>query len=125
MYEVTVATEMIAQHYLTVPDPGPEGTPHSHQYEIQITCTGPDLNEYDYLIDIDDLNAALERLTDRYEDALLNDLPEFEDVNPSVERFADILAGRLTEQLNLTGIDELTVTIWETNDAAASYTTTA
>lgn len=123
MYEVTVVTDVIAQHYLTVPDPGPEGEPHSHQYEIEVTCAGPELNEHDYLIDIDSLEHALDELTHRYQDTLLNDLPEFEDFNPSVERFARVINTRLTERVDPTRIDELTVTVWEAGDAAATYTT--
>ena len=68
----------MAQHYLTVPDPGPEGEPHSHHYELELTFRGADLNQYDYLIDIDDAEATLSTLALRYRDELLNDLPEFE-----------------------------------------------
>ena len=88
MYAVTVADAFIAQYYLTVPDAGPEGDPHSREYGIELTFEGPELDEYGYLLDIDDAKAALEAIEERYADRLINDLPEFRDRNPSVERFA-------------------------------------
>ncbi|MEF8782320.1 MAG: 6-carboxytetrahydropterin synthase [Haloarculaceae archaeon] len=121
MYSTTVLTDFVAQHYLTVPDPGPEGVPHSHHYEVELTFRGPELNEYDYLVDIDDAEAALADLSDRYRDEMLNDLAEFEGYNPSVERFARAIFERVTEAVTDDTVTELTVTVWEDDEAAATY----
>jgi 6-pyruvoyltetrahydropterin/6-carboxytetrahydropterin synthase len=121
MYATTVLTDFVAQHYLTVPDPGPEGVPHSHHFEVELTFRGPALNEYDYLVDIDDAEAALDDLADRYRDSLLNDLPEFEGDNPSVERFARVIFERVTETVTDETVAELAVTVWEDETAAATY----
>jgi 6-pyruvoyltetrahydropterin/6-carboxytetrahydropterin synthase len=121
MYTVTVLESFIAQHFLTVPDPGPEGEPHSHHYEVELTFRGPELNEFDYLVDIDEVEAALDRLRSRYADAMLNDLPEFEGHNPSVERFAEAIWERVTDDVTADTVTELTVTIWEDDEANAAY----
>lgn len=121
MYSTTVLTDFVAQHYLTVPNPGPEGEPHSHHFEVELTFRGPELNEYDYLVDIDDAEAALGSLADRYRDELLNDLPEFEGYNPSVERFARVIFERVTGIVTDEAVAELAVTVWEDDTAAATY----
>jgi len=121
MYSTTVLTDFVAQHYLTVPDPGPEGEPHSHHYEVQLRFRGPELNEYDYLVDIDDAQAALADIEDRYRDAMLNDRPEFEGHNPSVERFARVIFEQVTDTVTDDTVTELRVTVWEDDEAAASY----
>ena len=121
MYATTVLTDFVAQHYLTVPDPGPEGVPHSHHFEVELTFRGPELNEHDYLVDIDDAEAALADLADRYRDELLNDLPEFEGRNPSVERFARVVFERVTDAVTDDTVAELAVTVWEDDAAAATY----
>lgn len=121
MYSTTVSTDFVAQHFLTVPNPGPEGEPHSHHFEIEMTFRGPELNEYDYLVDIDDADAALSELTDRYRDELLNDCPAFEGYNPSVERFARVVFERVTDAVDDDTVTELAVTIWEDDTAAATY----
>jgi 6-pyruvoyltetrahydropterin/6-carboxytetrahydropterin synthase len=121
MYSTTVLTDFVAQHYLTVPDPGPEGVPHSHHYEVELTFRGPELNEYDYLVDIDDAEAALTEIADRYCDELLNDQPKFDGYNPSVERFARVIFDIVTDIVTDDTVTELTVTVWEDDEAAASY----
>jgi len=114
-------TDFVAQHYLVVPSPGPEGEPHSHHFGVELTFSGPELNEHDYLVDIDDADAALSALADRYRDELLNDLPEFEGYNPSVERFARVIFERVTNSVTDDTVTELTVTIREDDEAAATY----
>ena len=121
MYSTTVLTEFVAQHYLTVPDPGPEGEPHSHHYEVELCFRGPELDEFDYVVDIDDAEAALDALVERYTDAMLNDLPEFEGYNPSVERFARVIFERVTDRVTDDTVTELAVTVWEDEEAAAGY----
>ena len=121
MYSTTVLTDFVAQHYLTVPNPGPEGVPHSHHFEMEVTFRGPELNEYDYLVDIDDAERALSEVADRYRDELLNDLPEFEGYNPSVERFARVVFERVADAVADDTVTELAVTVWEDDTAAATY----
>lgn len=121
MYTVSVSTDFVAQHYLTVPDPGPEGDPHSHHYELEVECQGSDLDEYGYLLDIDELTAAVGGIEERYRDELLNDREEFADLNPSVEHFARIVADRLAGDLDAPEVETLTVRLWEDDVAWASY----
>lgn len=121
MYSVTVVDDFVAQHFLTVPDAGPEGTPHSHHFEIELAFRGPELNQYGYLVDIDDVRQILDGLEDRYADELLNDLPEFAGDNPSVERFARVIWERVTDVVTDDPVTTLAVTVWEDDRAAAAY----
>jgi 6-pyruvoyltetrahydropterin/6-carboxytetrahydropterin synthase len=123
MYTVTVRREFIAQHYLTVPDPGPEGDLHSHAFTLELRFSGPELDEYGYLVDIDELEAVLDDLLARYRDATLNDLPEFAGENPSVENFARHVADRVVDDADVSGPESLTVRLWEDETAWAAYET--
>lgn len=120
-YELMVERDFVAQHFLTVPDPGPEGETHSHQFTAQVRFAGPTLNEYGYLIDIDHVNAILDDLEARYRDAVLNDLPEFEGLNPSVEHFARVFGDRFADELADSTPTRLRVRIWEDETAWASH----
>ena len=121
MYTVTVVRPLVAQHYLTVPDPGPEGELHSHRFRLEVELAGEELNEYDYLVDIDEVEAALDAVKARYTDETLNDLPEFAGYNPSVERFARVVHERIADAVSTEVIDRLTVTVWEDDVANAAY----
>ncbi len=121
MYTVTVSREFVAQHFLTVPEAGPEGEWHSHRYKLELQLRGETLNEYGYLVDIDDVTGALDRAIDRYQDETLNDLSEFEGLNPSLEHFARILCDRLLDDVEAPEIDSATVKLWEDETAWAAY----
>lgn len=121
MYTVTVRREFIAQHFLTVPDPGPEGDLHSHAFTLELRLSGPALNEFGYLVDIDHVDAGIDDIVARYRDATLNDLPEFAGENPSVEHFARHVAERFAADADLSNPERLTVRLWEDDSAWASY----
>ncbi|RZV11882.1 6-pyruvoyltetrahydropterin/6-carboxytetrahydropterin synthase [Natrinema hispanicum] len=124
MYTVTVTRDFVAQHWLTVPDPGPEGELHSHHLTVEVEVEGSQVGEYGYLVDIDDLKTVVDALVDRYRDATLNDLPEFEGLNPSVEHFSRFFAERVADGIETDRLDAIEVTMWEEDAAAASYATT-
>lgn len=120
-YAMTVRTDFIAQHFLIGGDWGPENERNSHHYVLEVRLDGSELNEHGYLVDIVQVEAELRELRAYYADRLLNDLPEFAGLNPSIEHFARIVCQRLAERLkapNLTGIG---VRLWENDFASAAY----
>ena len=118
-YSVTVKRDLIAQHFLVGGDFGRENKLNSHRYEIEARYEGPRLAEHGFLVDIDAVAAMLDEIVERYRDRTLNDLPEFEGLNPSVEHFARILSDRLAIEAD--NVDVLDVTVWEDAGAAAGY----
>jgi 6-pyruvoyltetrahydropterin/6-carboxytetrahydropterin synthase len=121
MYAMTVRTDFIAQHYLIGGDWGPENERNSHHYVLELQLEGSELDQHGYLVDIVQVEGELREVRRHYADRLLNDLPEFQGLNPSIEHFARILCQRLGKRLaapNLTGV---AVRLWENDDASASY----
>ena len=126
MYTLTVKDHLIAQHYLTVPNCGPENEWHSHHFAVEVVLESKSLNKWGYVCDITDVKSALASLKDHVSDQTLNDLPAFEGLNPSVEHFARIAAeyirGSLDEETQHR-CHRMHVCIWEDDEAAAQYTT--
>ncbi|NIS63149.1 MAG: 6-carboxytetrahydropterin synthase, partial [Proteobacteria bacterium] len=56
-----------------------------------------------------------------YEDKTLNDLPEFKDLNPSIEHLARLLCQALSDRMRAPNITGVTVRVWEGPDAWALY----
>jgi len=123
MYELMVRRDFVAQHFLTVPNCGPENEWHSHHFELEVILRGDSLNQHGYLVDIDEVKEALDAIVDRYRDTTLNDLPEFEGLNPSVEHFARIVCHSLNDRLSTATLGGMEVKIWEDDEAWASYAT--
>jgi 6-pyruvoyltetrahydropterin/6-carboxytetrahydropterin synthase len=121
MYQVAVARNFIAQHYLIGGDWGAENELHSHHYQIELILSGSELDQHSYLVDIVDIEKALEALIARYRDHTLNDLPEFAGVNPSIEWFARLLCQSLAAHIQAPNLTAITVKLWENTIAWASY----
>lgn len=121
MYTVSVTRSFVAQHWLTVPDPGPEGRLHSHQFTVDVTFEGPELNEYGYLVDIDAVIEALEATVGEFRDETLNELPAFEGRNPSAEHFARIFGDSLLSRLQPETATQVEVELQEDDVASVTH----
>ena len=121
MYTTAVKRDFIAQHFLVGGDWGAENQLHSHHYAVELQLEGATLDRHGYLVDIVEIESALEALVATYRDHTLNDLPEFESLNPSIEHFARIVAQRLSTQISASNVSALTVKLWENEIAWTSY----
>jgi 6-pyruvoyltetrahydropterin/6-carboxytetrahydropterin synthase len=121
MYKLGVKKDFIAQHFLVGGDWGAENQKHSHHYRLEIQLQRMSLDEYGYLLDIVKVQEFLEKLISYYRDRTLNDLPEFNDLNPSIENLARISYQSLSRSLRNIGISDLKVKIWEDDIAWITY----
>ena len=121
MYRLALRRSFIAGHHLIGGDWGAENVPHSHPYRIEVELEGSTLDDHGYLVDLLHLETALDALVRRFQDRSLNDLPEFANLNPSLEHFARVCCEGLRSGLAAPNIQALTVRLWESDDAWASY----
>jgi 6-pyruvoyltetrahydropterin/6-carboxytetrahydropterin synthase len=121
MFTLSVSRDFIAQHFLIGGDWGDENDLHSHHYTVEVQLKGDELDQHGYLIDIVDFDQKLETLVDHYRDAVLNELPEFENLNPSIEHFSRILWESLAEKITTKNIKAMVIKLWENDIAWVSY----
>ena len=121
MYTLGVKRDFIARHFLIGGDWGSENFPNSHHYVLELQLEGKELDQHGYLVDIVDVERHLDEIVNYYKDQMLNDKPEFAELNPSIEHFARILAGSLDERIRAANITTLKVVLWENESAWAAY----
>jgi len=121
MYTVAVTRDFIANHFLVGGDWGRENSIHAHHYVVEISVESDTLNRHGYLVDIVDLEGALDRVVEDFRDSLLNDKPAFEGLNPSLEHFSRIIAECLVPLLQEKPSGSLTVKLWENRTCWAAY----
>lgn len=121
MYTLAVQRDFTAQHFLIGSDWGAENEWHSHHYRLEIQLAGAELDRHGYLVDIVQVEALLEGIVTRYRDKTLNDLPEFEGLNPSIEHFCRIVCTNFSDNLDAPNISAVRVQIWENQIAWAAY----
>jgi 6-pyruvoyltetrahydropterin/6-carboxytetrahydropterin synthase len=121
MYTLGVRREFIARHFLIGGDWGPENFPNSHHYILELQLKGDQLDQHGYLVDIVNVENHLNEIVNYYKEQMLNDKPEFEGLNPSIEHFARILATSLSERIQAQNISVVKVVLWEHESAWAAY----
>ena len=119
MYSLCFQREFTARHRLVGGDWGAENRLHGHSYRVEWELRSPALDAHGFLVDLVDVERSLVAVSNRYSGAVLNDLPEFESQNPSLERFARILWERLSAGLPA-GVHGA-VRLWENATAWAGY----
>ena len=122
MYTLGVRRDFITRHFLIGGDWGPENFPNSHHYVLELQLHANELDQHGYLVDIVDVSRHLDQLITYYGEKMLNDLPEFQGLNPSLEHFARILAVALNDRIKAANISGVKVVLWENEDAWAGYT---
>lgn len=121
IFRVAVGRDFIARHYLFGGDWGQENELHSHHYRVEVRLEAVELDQHGYLVDIVDIEAALNSLVEYYRDRTLNDLPEFNGLNPSIERLSQFICNALCERIQATNIKAVEVRIWENEIAWAAF----
>ncbi len=121
MYTLGVRRDFIARHFLIGGDWGPENFPNSHHFVLELQLQANELDQHGYLVDIVDVSRHLDELIAYFSEKMLNDLAEFQGLNPSLEHFSRILATALNERIQAPNICTLKVILWENDSAWASY----
>ncbi|MEJ2730269.1 MAG: 6-carboxytetrahydropterin synthase [Deltaproteobacteria bacterium] len=122
MYAVAVQRDFIASHFLTGGDWGPENEAHAHHYIVEVRLNGPELDHHGYLVDICELETVLEGLVEHYRNKMLNQLGEFDGLNPSLEHLARIFSDLILKKIQIRNLTSIAVKIWENDIAWAAYT---
>ncbi len=123
MFEVTIEKSFAAGHYLRNYK-GKCEKPHGHNYKVRITLQGSDLDPAGLLLDFKDLKEVVRSAIDRLDHQMMNDLEPFKTLNPSAENIARYFyeqAGTRLGMLSDGRVRVKEVTVWETEDAAATY----
>lgn len=120
MFEVSVEYAFAAGHALR----GYKGkceNVHGHNYKVQVTVAGERLDSTGLLIDFVELRAVIKTLVERLDHRFLNDLPPFDQINPSAENLAKYLSDELEPTLRERSASLRKVTVWETDTTSATY----
>ncbi len=119
MFEVSVEESFAAGHSLRNYRGKCEKV-HGHNYKVRVTLQGETLNEAGLLVDFVDVKQRLRAVIDRLDHEFLNDVPPFDELNPSAENMAKYFCDELSRDLRR-GVRIASVKIWETDTSIATY----
>ena len=122
MFQVSKTFSFDAAHALRGYDGNCERL-HGHRWEVNVCVEGSELNELGILIDFRLIKAAMQAATANYDHNTLNDVPPYDEINPSTEHIARTvylaLRDSLTAQVPTAHLAY--VQVWESPTSWAKY----
>ncbi|UCF80383.1 MAG: 6-carboxytetrahydropterin synthase QueD [Acidobacteriota bacterium] len=119
-YEIYVQTHFSAAHHLRG-YPGECEKPHGHNWIVDVYVLCEELNEVGIGIDFKDIKASVKEVLKNLDHTDLNELPEFQNENPSSENIAAYLYRELSRKLNSGQVHISKVRVCETPGSGAFY----
>ena len=119
MYELIVESEFSAAHRLREYNGACEKL-HGHNWRVEMTVAGERLNNLGMLADFREITRILEETSDRFDHLFLNDMPDFQEQNPTTENIARLIFERCAREMPR-GVRVRDVTVWESRRRRARY----
>ena len=120
VFEVYVKTHFSAAHALRG-YPGDCARLHGHNWIIEAFVKCKDLDEIGIGIDFSDIKKGVKDVLQGLDHFNLNELPAFQDENPTSENIAKFIYKELSKKLNTEAVNVSKIKVSETPGAGAFY----
>ncbi|MEA3401401.1 MAG: 6-carboxytetrahydropterin synthase QueD [Armatimonadota bacterium] len=119
MYELTVEREFSAAHQMRG-HPGACARLHGHNYRVLVSVEGEQLDDAGMLVDFAELKRIADEVLKGLDHRCLNDLPPFDEINPSSENVARYIFERVAYRL-AGDVRVSRVTVYESPTSSVTY----
>ena len=120
MWEISTETAVAAAHQLRL-TPGEGERLHGHNWRIKATVRADQLDARGFVMDFNELSPMLRATVEPYEHVFLNEIAPFDDVNPTAENIARVVADALAAKVDDERVKVARVEVWENDTCAAVY----
>ena len=119
-YTLKVVSDFASAH--TLRDyPGACSRMHGHNWKVEAEVEAGTLDAVGMGIDFKAIRQAVKVLTDKLDHYYLNEIPPFDEINPTAENIAAYLYDGLSAALNDERVRVKAITLWETERACVRY----
>ena len=119
MYEVTVRKSFSAAHKLNIGGKCEEL--HGHNFTVDVTIASDNLNKEGLVVDFRILKGWTNEILDEFDHKFLNEISFLKGTNPTSENLARFIFDRIQKKANAENLRVSQVTVWESNNAWATY----
>ncbi len=121
MYRVSVRKHFDAAHYLRNYKGKCEQL-HGHRFEVVVALETQELDEIGLAFDFSELKKCLQEILERFDHVCMNDIPPFDEINPSSENLASTIYRELRPWFEGKPVSIASVEVWESPESCATYT---
>jgi len=121
MYEISIEQHFDAAHFLR----GYRGkceALHGHRFRVVVKVKSSVVNDIGIAYDFVELKQHLAAILARFDHTCLNDVPPFDEINPSSENIAATIYKELQSKLAEASVTLSSVEVWESPNSGVSYT---
>lgn len=118
-YEISVQTSFAASHQLRGYKADLEPL-HGHNFRVEVFAFAETLPATGYVLDFLELEAMIKDVVAPYDHRHLNEIPPFDEMNPTTENLARFFYEELTKKLPR-GVALSRVRVWEAPTYSATY----
>lgn len=94
---------------------------HGHNFKVEVDLRRQELDSIGVVADFVEIKKELQGILQRLDFKYLNEMAELRGKNSSVENVARWIYDELNRRIQGKGVQITRVTVWETEDAGASY----
>lgn len=121
MYKISVQKKFSASHIIKN-YPSECGRLHGHNWNVKVIVKAKELNDFGMAIDFKELSKILNDVIEKLDHYHLNDIPPFNEIQPTAENLAKFFYDELKSKLaQYKNIEIDSVEIWETEKYSAIY----
>jgi len=119
VYELTVERDFSAAHLMRG-YPGACARLHGHNYRVLLSVEGDTLDDCGMLVDFAELKGAFDGILDELDHRNLNEIPPFDEMNPSSENLARYIYERAGAAVPA-NVRVVSVTVYESATSSVTY----
>lgn len=120
MFTLALRKKFIAHHH-TAPEIDVDHPMRSHLYILEVMLETEALDNENYVLDLDTLEAEVDDILAQYAHKDLNTTEAFRNRPPTLEAFAQVLGDAINENLYAPHLTALSVRLWRDERAWALY----
>lgn len=120
MYEISQETVIAAAHQLRLA-PGEGERLHGHNWRIKVVVRAEQLDARGMVVDFNDLGRELRTFVEPWEHVFLNELPPWNDINPTAENIARVVCEGVAPKIDDGRARVVRVEVWENDTCCATF----
>ena len=94
---------------------------HGHNYKVEIEVHAARLGQLGMAVDFRAIRAKAREVVDGLDHRFLNEIPPFDEVNPTAEHIAAYIYEGLARRLSDEAVELHAITVWETERDSVRY----
>lgn len=94
---------------------------HGHNYKVIIKLVANELDHLGMVVDYVEIEAVAQKYISQIDHQYLNNIPPFDQINPTAENVAAWLFNNIAKDINNDRVKLASITIWETDHNFVTY----